>query len=131
MSTRKTPSSRELEVEQILQAARVNPSKRKNISPSQSTLLVIAAGALSMWGIYAITIGMLNSASVQLRNSKEAPRHAATPQQIAMQAAQQMHYEQILVKGKSARECSASNVPNNEDVRCMNDHYEVVLVGNK
>lgn len=40
----------------------------------------------------------------------------------------QPHYEQILVKAKSSRECRKDNVITNESIKCMKDHYEMVLV---
>jgi len=42
--------------------------------------------------------------------------------------AQQPHYERVLVKGKSARECSNGNVINNETIQCTKTHYEDILV---
>lgn len=42
--------------------------------------------------------------------------------------ATQPHYEQILVKAKSSRECRKDNVITNESIKCMKDHYEMVLV---
>lgn len=38
------------------------------------------------------------------------------------------HYERVLVRGKSARECSVGGVINNTSVACMKDHYEDVWV---
>ncbi len=43
-------------------------------------------------------------------------------------AAQPAHYERVLIEGKSARECSNSNVLNNRTLECMKDHYETVWV---
>lgn len=42
--------------------------------------------------------------------------------------AQPPHYERVLVRGKSVRECSVGNVINNTSVACMKDHYENVWV---
>ena len=36
------------------------------------------------------------------------------------------HYERVLVRGKSVRECSINGVINNTSVACMKDHYENV-----
>lgn len=42
--------------------------------------------------------------------------------------AQPAHYERVLIRGKSARECSYGGVINNTSVECMKDRYENVWV---
>lgn len=42
--------------------------------------------------------------------------------------AERPHYERVLVKGKSARECSKGNVIDNASIICTRDHYETVLI---
>lgn len=59
-----------------------------------------------------------------LRKQKEAEQ--AEAQRRA--EAQQPRYESVLVKGKSFQECSSNNVITNETIRCMKEHYEMVLV---
>lgn len=59
-----------------------------------------------------------------LRKQKEAER--AEAQRRAK--AQQPRYERVLVKGKSILECSSDKIITNETIRCMKDHYEMVLV---
>lgn len=40
--------------------------------------------------------------------------------------AQQARYERVFVRAKSGEECRKGNIIDNEVVRCMTDHYEVV-----
>jgi len=44
---------------------------------------------------------------------------------------QQPRYEEILIKGKSARECMAGNVISNATIECTKDHLAVVPIGGK
>jgi very-short-patch-repair endonuclease len=76
-----------------------------------------------------------NLARLQQQNAARVEQARLMKQQEMEQAearrrvaAQQPHYERVLVKGKSARECSEGNVINNASVACMQDHYETVLV---
>lgn len=45
-------------------------------------------------------------------------------------AAQQPRYERVFVRAKSGAECRKGNVIDNEVVRCMADHYEIVEMKN-
>ena len=114
----------------------------------QSTVLFIIVVALFIWGVNSVIRSMtnyfVNNVQAQQRQLQQrqlqqnADRLAAArlqQQQDMEQAearrrveAQQPHYERVLVKGKSARECSNGNVIDNASVKCMQDHYEMVLV---
>ncbi|CAG1004805.1 hypothetical protein MTYP_03203 [Methylophilaceae bacterium] len=45
-------------------------------------------------------------------------------------AAQQPRYERVFVRAKSGEECRKGNVIDNEVVRCMADHYEIIETKN-
>jgi len=120
-------------------------------NPPNSFEKSIAAGIVSIiligfiaWGLYAVVMGAFNSighgftASQQLIQQQVAARINEANlriQQAAEQAearrrvdSEKPHYVQMLIKGKSARECSNGNVINDSSIACMKDHYEMVLV---
>lgn len=119
----------------------MRPKQKNQVSGYIKNLVaLIAITGLVMWALNSITQKMLsdigkNSIAQQQRVQQTQAAENWRKQQEAEKAearrkieAQQPHYERVLVKGKSARECSNGNVINNETILCMKDHYETVLV---
>lgn len=124
------------------------PRSSKGAKRLQAAMLFIIVIALGMWGVNAVIKGMTNNfvnkvqaqqkqlqQKLLQQNADQLAEARFQKQQEMEQAearrrveAQQPHYERMLVKGKTARECSNGNVINNASVECMKDHYEMVLV---
>ena len=116
----------------------------KGMKQIQAAFLLIIFVVLAMWGVNAVIKNMTSKfvSRVQAQQMQFQQQTAARQQEAILQRqqemeqaearrrveAQQPHYERMLVKGKSARECSNGNVINNASVACMQDHYEMVLV---
>jgi ElaB/YqjD/DUF883 family membrane-anchored ribosome-binding protein len=82
--------------------------------------------------IILVIMNVLNSIAVDSKRQMEqiqktAQQNIANAQQEVTQAAQP-HYEQHIVKAKSARECQVNGVITNASIKCMKNHYETVLV---
>jgi cell division protein FtsB len=117
-----------------------------------SVLIVVIGAPLAIWLMISVISHAANQfsnavmatamkssqqslARLQQQNAAKVEQARLMKQQEMEQAearrrvaAQQPHYERVLVKGKSARECSNGNVIDNASVACMQDHYETVLV---
>lgn len=120
------------------------PRSSKGTKQIQAAFLLIIFVVLAMWGVNAVIKNMTSKFvnRVQAQQMQFQQQTAARQQEAMLQrqqemeqaearrrvAAQQPHYERMLVKGKSARECSNGNVINDASVACMQDHYETVLV---
>lgn len=87
-----------------------------------------------MWTLNSIVLKMSSSIgkntvtqtqAAENRRMQQETRQAEVQQKVN---AQQPKYERMLIKGKSARECTNSNVITNETINCTKDHYEMVLI---
>lgn len=115
---------------------------------SESTKISLAIMAVSAIGLWVFWLLLFNNASQnfkkQIADRVAVAKQAENEQQkILIQRGQEISnqlpsqnvlaqpvYQQVLVKGKSVRECrGAGNVIDNKSVQCMNDHYEMVEVG--
>jgi len=104
---------------------------------------IVFIGLLA-WGFNAVVKGAINHLSHGLIEKQQQQLQQIVVrqteanlriQQSAEQAearrrveAEKPHYVRMLVKGKSARECSNGNVINDASIACMKDHYEMVLI---
>lgn len=120
-----------------------------------SLVAIIAIAGLIMWtlnlGAQKVLSNIGKNAVAQQQRMQQENQQLANQQKTAKQkdqaeavwrkqqeaeqaearqrvAAQQPRYERMLIKGKSARECTSGNVITNETIRCTKDHYEMVLV---
>jgi len=130
--------------EEITYLFEKKPSASRSAESFQKAILSIIFFVLLAWGLTAVIKSMTNSfvnkaAATQQRlvqqNAARLAEANLQKQQDMEQAearrrvaAEQPHYERVLVKGKSARECSIGNVIDNASILCMKDHFEMVLV---
>jgi len=111
-------------------------------------LVVIVFFGFVLWGLNAVVKDVFNHLShglianqqqrlqqirtqqteAKLRIQQSADQEAEQAEARRRVDAEEPHYVRMLVKGKSARECSKGGVIDNSTVACMNDHYEMVLV---
>lgn len=121
----------------------IGKNTEKNIGKYiASIMIIIAIASLLMW--------VRNNAAQKALSNIE--KNALAQQQKIMQQAQasenwrkqqeaeqakvqqriktqQPRYERVLVKGKSGHECKSNNgVLDNYAIKCMNDHYEMMIV---
>lgn len=109
----------------------------------QGAVFLIAAIVFAFWAFNAVIKGVTSNF-----NSKVLAQQQMNQQNLIRQAeadslkkleseqmearrtvnVQSPHYERVLIRGKSARECSNGNVINNISIACMKDHYENVWV---
>lgn len=110
----------------------------------QGAILSIIAVVLVVWVFTAVLKSVTSNLSNKVveRQNQLQQQSAAHQAEASLQKqqemekveaqrrgqAQQPRYERVLIKGKSARECSNGNVINNASLECMKDHYETVLV---
>lgn len=120
------------------------PASKSATKQIQATAFSIAAIIFAWWAFTSVMKGITNSfnskalALQQQINHQNAARQAETDSLKQLQAEQMdahrnanalpSHYERVLVRGKSVRECSNGNVINDASVACMKDHYETVWV---
>lgn len=112
-------------------------------------MAILAIGMFAIWVVFnnfsqnlqkqnieRLTLARQTAVGQQKIAIQRAQEESKQPQQQALlnstqnNLSQQPGYEQIFVKGKSARECrNADGAMDNKTVLCMNDHYEMVEVG--
>jgi hypothetical protein len=109
-----------------------------------AAVFAIFAIAFVLWAFNAVLKNVTSSISnkalaVQQQINQQNLTHQAEINSLKKLEAQQLeagrkiniqppHYERVLVRGKSVRECSIGGVINNTSVACMKDHYENVWV---
>jgi len=134
--------------EEIIYAFEKKPSSNSVTRTFLGAMLSIIFIGLVAWGFTAVvkgvTHGLFNKvvATQQQQMKKIMQQNEARQNEVRLQKqqeieqsearrrveAQQPHYERMLVKGKSSRECAKGNVITNETILCTKDHYEMVLV---